>query len=190
MSRLLIVGAGGHGRSVAEAALLSGVWKSIVFSDANWPDLTEVFGWQVVGHPDELAQQLNNIDGVIVAIGNNKVRQQLVTFLEVLQAPLVSVIHPAAFVSPSAIIGVGTAVMAGAVIGTEAVVGKAAIINCNSVVDHHAKLKDFAHLSVKVGLAGGVEVGQGAWLQAGVSAGYHVKVADWVVVSPGIALSV
>lgn len=45
MSWLLIVGAGGYGRSVAEAALLTGVWTNIVFSDANWPNVTEVFGW-------------------------------------------------------------------------------------------------------------------------------------------------
>lgn len=45
---LLIIGAGGHGKAVAEAALLSGEWQRIAFADDRWPELRETFGWPVV----------------------------------------------------------------------------------------------------------------------------------------------
>lgn len=185
---LLIVGAGGHGKAVAEAVLLDGQWQRIVFIDDRWPELQQCAGWPVVAKVSGLAEIASKVQGAIAAIGNNAMREQCLEAIISARIPLVSVIHPTAFVSPSARIGAGTAVMAMAMIGTDAVIGMAAIVNANATVDHDASLDDFAHLGVGVHLAGGVRIKTRAWLEAGCSAGYGVVVRENAVLGPGTVL--
>ncbi|MDX1722534.1 MAG: acetyltransferase [Pseudomonas sp.] len=185
---LLIIGAGGHGKAVAEAALLSGEWQRIAFADDRWPGLSESFGWPVVTNLAGLAALEVQVAGAIAAVGNNAVREQWVKAIHASGLPLVTVVHPRACVSAAATIGAGTAIMALAMVGVDAVIGEGAIVNANATVDHDASLGDFAHLGVGVQLAGGVKIGARAWLQAGCSAGYRVVVADGVVCAPGTVL--
>lgn len=185
---LLILGAGGHGKAVAEAALLSGSWQQILFVDDRWPALQESFGLPVISDVAGLARCVEKAQGAIAAVGNNTVREQWCKAIEQAGIELISVVHPRAYVSSSVVLGAGTAVMALAVIGVDAQVGRAAIINANATLDHDAVLGDFAHLGVGVQIAGGVRVGARAWLQAGCSAGYNVVVPDAQNVPAGTAL--
>lgn len=185
---LVIIGAGGHGKAVAEAALLSGEWQRIVFVDDRWPELRASFGWPVVTDLAGLAALEIQVAGAIAAVGNNVAREQWVKAIHAAGLPLVTVVHPRACVSPAAVIGTGTAIMALAMVGVDAVIGEAAIVNAHTTVDHDARLGDFAHLGVGVQLAGGVKIGGRAWLYAGCSAGYQVVVGDGVVCAPGTVL--
>lgn len=185
---LLILGAGGHGKAVAEAALLSGSWQQILFIDDRWPALQESFGLPVISDVAGLARCVEKAQGAIAAVGNNEVREQWCKAIEQAGIKLVSVVHPRAYVSASVVLGAGTAVMALAVIGVDAQVGRAAIINANATLDHDAVLGDFGHLGVGVQIAGGVRVGARAWLQAGCSAGYNVVVHDAENIPAGTAL--
>ena len=185
---LLVLGAGGHGKSVAEAALLSGQWEDVFFLDDAWPNIDSALDCPVIGKISSVGEWAQKCQGAIAAVGNNSVRQNWVDLIEQAGIELVSVIHPRAWVSPSAVVGAGTAVMAGAVVGTVSSVGKGAIINANATVDHDVVMDDFAHLGVGVQLAGGVKVGAAAWLQAGSSCGYNVVVESGVVHGPGTVL--
>lgn len=185
---LLILGAGGHGKAVAETALLSGVWQRVLFVDDRWPELQESFGLPVVSDIAGLAQLATSVQGAIVAVGNNQMREQWCAVIEQVGIELVSVVHPRAYVSSSVTLGAGTAIMASAVVGVDAQVGRAAIINANATLDHDAVLGDFGHLGVGVQIAGGVRVGARAWLQAGCSAGYNVVVPEAENVPAGTAL--
>ncbi|MCK9534806.1 MAG: acetyltransferase [Pseudomonas sp.] len=185
---LLILGAGGHGKAVAESALLTGQWQRVLFVDDRWPALQESFGLPVVTDVAGLDKFVDKAQGAIAAVGNNEVREQWCTAIEQAGIKLVSVVHPRAYVSASVILGAGTAVMALAVVGVDAQVGRAAIINANATLDHDAILGDFAHLGVGVQIAGGVQVGARAWLQAGCSAGYNVVVPEAENIPAGTAL--
>jgi sugar O-acyltransferase (sialic acid O-acetyltransferase NeuD family) len=185
---LLIIGAGGHGKAVAEAALLSGEWSRIAFADDRWPTLRETFGWPVVSDVAGFVALEIHVAGAIAAVGNNAVREQWGKVIRAAGLPLVTVVHPRAFVSPAACIGAGTAIMALAMVGVDATIGEGVIVNANATVDHDASLGDFAHLGVGVQLAGGVKIGTRAWLQAGCSAGYQVVVGDGVICAPGTVL--
>lgn len=187
--RLLVVGAGGHGRSVAEAAELSGQFKLIGFLDDSIPAGNTLFGQPVLGTISSLAAHQSVCDQVIVAIGNNVVRERLVLQLDDNGFALATVIHPLAFVSPSAVIGRGSAVMAGGIVGTEARLGVGAIVNCGAVVDHHSIVEDYGHLGVNASMAGGTVLGHGAWMQAGSAVGYGVKIGPSVIIAPGEAVA-
>ncbi|PRB75433.1 acetyltransferase [Pseudomonas sp. MYb185] len=186
---LLVLGAGGHGKSVAEAALLGGQWNAVLFLDDAWPDVTEALGCEVRGKVADIAQFASCCEGAIAAVGNNSVREHWIGLIEQAGIELVSVVHPKAWVSPSAMVGAGTAVMAGAVVGTVSKVGKGAIINANATVDHDVVMEELSHIGVGVQLAGGVRVGARAWLQAGSSCGYHVVVEAGVKLGPGTVLA-
>ncbi|WP_339079440.1 acetyltransferase [Pseudomonas sp. TMP9] len=185
---LLIIGAGGHGKAVAEAALLSGDWQWVAFVDDRWPELRETFGWPVVADVAGLAALGIQCEGAIAAIGNNALREQCVNAIHRAGLQLVTIVHPRACVSAAAVVGAGTAIMALAMVGVDALIGQGGIVNANATVDHDTSLGDFAHLGVGVQLAGGVKIGARAWLQAGCSAGYQVVVGEGTVYAPGSVL--
>jgi sugar O-acyltransferase (sialic acid O-acetyltransferase NeuD family) len=187
--RLLIVGAGGHGRSVAEAALLAGVYEIAGFLDDAIPEGERALGVRVLGPVSSLVRQRHLCDQVMVAIGNNRVRQDVTAHLLQNGFRMATVIHPRSFVSPSAMVGAGSAIMAGAIIGTQAKLGAGVIVNCSAVVDHDAVVQDFAHLGVNASMAGGTVLGEGAWMQAGSSLGYGVMIPVATILQPGEAVS-
>ena len=181
-NKLLIVGAGGHGRSVAEAVLAANLFEIAGFVDDNAS--VDIFGFPVSGVTADLALLTDTASHVIVAIGNNALRQQLCQQVLSLGFQLATIIHPRAIVSPSAVIDDGVTIMAGAIVGTEAKLGVGVIVNCGAVVDHHAKVEDFGHLGVNACMAGGSVLGIGAWMQAGSALGYGVTIASNQVLLP------
>jgi sugar O-acyltransferase (sialic acid O-acetyltransferase NeuD family) len=188
MKRLLIIGAGGHGRSVAEAVTAAGEFVVAGFLDDAFPELDRVWEFPVLGKVADLTRGRDAADHAFVAIGNNALRRRVTTELRDAGFVLATVIHPRAIVSPTASIGAGSAVMAGAVVGTEAVLGEGAIVNCAAVVDHHCRVGDFAHLGVNAAMAGGSVLGAGAWMQAGSALGYGVEIDAGRVLAPGEAV--
>lgn len=188
MKRLLIVGAGGHGRSVAEAALASSNFDTLGFIDDAADKVSQVWGYPVWGTTTDLARYRANADMAIVAMGNNGLREKLCEQLLATGFELATIVHPRAILSPRAKIGPGTAIMAGAIVGTEAKLGTGVIVNSGAVVDHHAQVHDYGHLGVNACMAGGAILGKGAWIQAGSALGYGVQVAEKTILMPGAAL--
>ncbi len=148
MKRLLILGAGGHGRSVAEAAIAGDEFAVAGFLDDAFPVLERVWEVPVLGKVVDLAHWRGAADFTVVAIGNNADRQRVTGELRGGIFSLATVVHPRAIVSPTAMIGAGSAIMAGAIVGTEARLGEGVIVNCAAVVDHHCRVGDFGHLGV------------------------------------------
>jgi len=187
--RVIVIGAGGHGRSVAEAILLLRQDELVGFVDDGAEPNAKVWTYPILGRTDSLHAVRALADAVVVAIGNNAVREKLHAQVREAGFELLTVIHPTAFVSPTAILGAGCAVMAGAVVGTEAELGEGAIVNCGATVDHHCRVEAFGHLGVNACMAGGSVLGHRAWMQAGSALGYGVQVEAGAVLAPGEARS-
>ncbi|MDH6166712.1 sugar O-acyltransferase (sialic acid O-acetyltransferase NeuD family) [Variovorax boronicumulans] len=175
--RLLIIGTGGHGRSVAEAVLLRDDYVLTGFLDDAAEPGQHVWDWPVWGTTAMLSACKDQIDAVFVAIGNNALREALHQRVQAQGLALATVIHPAATVSPRAAVGRGTAIMAGAVVGTGAQLGEGVIVNCGAVVDHDCTVEPFGHLGVNAGMAGGSVLGRRAWMPVGAALAYGVRVA-------------
>ena len=187
--RLLVVGAGGHGRSVAEAVLMSGDFNLVGFlDDGVFATGGDVWGVPVLGPASLFVGYAALASHAVVAIGNNALRQKMCAQLKAAGFALARVVHPRAIVSPRAQLGEGVAVMAGAIVGTEAVLGQGVIVNCGAVVDHHAQVHDFGHLGVNACMAGGSVLGALAWMQVGAALGYGVTIPSGVTLAPGEAV--
>ena len=185
--RLAILGASGHGKVVADCAELCG-WQSIRFFDDAWPELSDNGSWAIKGNADDLLSSVADFDGVLVAIGNNRIRCEKLQVLRQAGANLVSLVHPSAVVSRYATVGEGVVIFAGAVVNVDSRIGDGVIINTSASVDHDCVLAEGVHISPGVRLAGGVTIGERSWIGIGASVRQLVSVGADVVVGAGAAV--
>ncbi len=183
---LLILGAGGHGRCIAELAIQLEQYAQIAFLDDSWQADT-CRNTKIIGRMDSLEDH-KIFTHAVVGIGNNSVRKILHQRLLEEGFELATLVHPAAWVSPSAQLGKGCVIFAGVVIGPTARLGDGVIVNCNATVDHDGIVEDFAHLGVGVQLAGECHIGQGAFVQAGSSGGFRAFAESYTTYLPGSTL--
>lgn len=184
---LAILGASGHGKVLADIAELTG-WEKIVFFDDAWPEKINNGPWTIVGNTQSLLSSVNNYSGVIVAIGDNKIRQQKLQQLSNAGAKIITLIHPSATVSKYNQIGPGSVVIAGAVINPACIIGSGAIINTCSSVGHDCILGEAVHVCPGARLAGGTIVEDRAWVGVGSSVRQLVKIGADAVVGAGAAV--
>lgn len=177
--RLGILGAGGHGRVVAESAASSG-WSVSFFDDTREGP---VDGWPVAGKAIDLLEA--QVDGVIVAIGNNRLRLAWITRLRSAGSRIVTIADPSSQISKSAHVGDGSFVAGGAIVGTGARLGSGCIINTAATVDHDCRLADGVHLSPGTHLSGGVEIGEASWLGTGSAVRNNITIGTDVIVGVG-----
>ncbi|MBC7609388.1 MAG: acetyltransferase [Polaromonas sp.] len=178
---LLVFGAGGHGRVVADAALLESRCLRMVASDRD-PAVCQGELLPGIALLDaEAAGQLSPV--VHIAIGSNRSREHEASLWG--HDCLVSVIHPAALVSPFSDIAVGCFIAAGAVIGPKARIDMGCIVNHSAVVDHDVHIGAFSHIAPNATLGGGVKVGQRVLIGSGAVVLPLLVIADDAVVGAG-----
>lgn len=173
-NKLLIIGASGHGRVVADISFKLNKWEQIAFLDDD-EAIKSSIGINVIGKSGDIVKYIDDYD-IFVAIGNNKTRENLQTQLETLGASIPTVIHPSAIIGEKVELGLGTVIMAGVVINCCTRIGKGCIINTGSTIDHDNLIEDYVHISPGTNLAGTVKVGKGSWLGIGTTVSNNVNI--------------
>lgn len=165
--KLAVIGASGHGKVVADIAEELGF--DISFFDDAYPEKTTIEHWLIRGALQDFLAMSDLYCGVVVAIGNAKIRESICTILHQLSISTPIIQHPSAKVSQYAKIGHGCVIMPGAVINAFSSIGNSCIINSNAVVEHDCNLGDFVHMCPNSSVAGGVTIGKRAWVGIGAS---------------------
>ncbi|MFG6147460.1 acetyltransferase [Halobacillus sp. B23F22_1] len=173
-SNLVIIGASGHGKVVADIAKAMNRWESISFLDDD-ESITSILGIKVVGKATDYSQYKEGYD-VFVAIGNNQIREILLEKLEEIGTSVPVLVHPSAIIGSEVEIEFGTVVMPGTIINSGAKIGKGCIINTGASLDHDNTIEDFVHISPGVKLAGTVLVKENTWLGIGSIVSNNVSI--------------
>lgn len=181
-NKLVIIGAGGHGKVVADIAAKSG-YEIVGFLDEN-PTIGTCCGYPILGGVEQIVRYRDECCFVI-AIGSNEARCAIAAQYDVEWTTL---IHPAAVVGAGVTIGVGTVVMATAVISPAATVGAHCIINTGAVVEHDSCVGNFVHIAPKVALGGTVCVGDGSQIGIGACVKNNITITENVQVGAGAAV--
>lgn len=181
--RLIIIGARGHGKVVADIAKCLGEYEEIAFLDDD-NDLKESAGIPVIGKSTDWAEYAESND-IFVAIGNTKVRKSFLGQLWEIHAYVPKLVHPHAIVGTDVTVGMGTAIMAGVVINAGTTIGKGCIVNTSASVDHDCMIGDYVHVAVGAHLAGNVRIGADTWVGAGVIVKNNIEICNNCMIGAG-----
>ncbi|MCC7464246.1 MAG: acetyltransferase [Gammaproteobacteria bacterium] len=182
---LLIIGAGGHGKVVADAALEMGQWSRIAFVDDRADEMQSVAGLSVIARIAQIQSLRAQWRDAVVAIGNAALRLDLLRILAGVGFGLPAVVHPGAIVSRWATIGSGSVAFAQSAVNAGAVVGDGCIINTGATVDHDCRLGDGVHVCPGAHLAGDVIVGCRSWIGIGAIVRQSLSIGSDAVIGAG-----
>lgn len=159
--RLIILGAGGHGKVVADLAKQTGKYKEIFFLDDNSQEA------EVIGKCSQYLEFQSADTEMYPAFGNNTVRIQWENKLLEAGISLAKIIHPLAYVSPLAEVASGCVIMPYAVVNTGTKIKKACIINIGAMVDHDCILEEGCHLAPGAIVKGENHLSEGMKVESG-----------------------
>lgn len=173
---MILYGASGHAKVVFDICQINNnKVNAIIDDDIN---ISSILGQKVI--------QLKNLkffdDKMIVSIGNNRIRKNVVKKLD---NSFGIVIHPNAVIDNSVHLKEGSVVMAGTIINSSTIIGKHCIINTSSSIDHDCTLGDFVHISPNATLCGGIQIGEGSQIGAGAVIIQNIKIGKWCTIGAG-----
>ena len=177
---LYIIGAGGHGKVVAEVATLMGIFEKIFFLDDKKEVGTYVLNCEVINNVEFnfIKTIVNKKNNFFVAIGDCLKRKELQEKLTEHNANISTLVHPNASVSKFSKIDPGSIVCSGAILGPDSKIGKGTIINHCSTVDHDCNIGQFTHICPHSSLSGGVKIGDLSILGTGTRVIQGINVGE------------
>jgi len=186
VSKLVLIGGGGHCKSVLDAALKMNIFEEIVITDPEIKPGSQILGCSVVGDDSCLDQLLHDgFDCAFITVGSvrvNPLREKLANKAASLGFRFPVIQDPSAIVADSAIIGDGTFIGKNVVINAEANIGKHCIVNTGAIIEHECCIGDFSHISVGTILCGEVSVGNNCMIGAGSTVIQCLNIGNNVVI--------
>jgi len=193
MKKIAIVGSSGHAKVIVDIVQQQGECRIVGLLDRNRKAGEAALGFSVLGSEENLPKlkEEHGFDGVIVAIGDNHVRGQVVKLVREkcpdIQFP--SAIHPRACVAPDVALGEGSVIMPGVCVNPGSCVGNFCIINTNASLDHDSVLGDFASLAPGVVTGGDVRIGQFSVVGIGAVLNHAIELGEQTVIGAGAVVT-
>ena len=169
MNELILVGGGGHCRSVIDVVESANHFRIYGIIDAQAGQSRKVIGYPIIGTDEDLERYFNLGFRFLVALGLD----------------LATMISPNAYVSKRASIQAGTVVLHGAVVNAQATVGDNCIVNSLALIEHDAQIGAHCHISTGVRVNGGVKVEMGTFIGSGSIIHEGVHIGERCVISAG-----
>lgn len=170
MKDIVLIGGGGHCKSVVDVLEQEGRFNIIGIIDK--PELfgKNVLRYQIIGDDSELNNLVKKCKNALITIGQIRSplsRMKLFDTVLKLGFTLPTIVSPRAYVSQHARIGIGSVIMHDAVVNASAVIGDNCIINTKSIVEHGSNIGNHCHISTNAVINGDVVVGDGSFIGSG-----------------------
>jgi len=188
MKRVVIIGAGGHAREVADILRQQIADEQTVLGfvvDDPQNHAESIGGLPVLGNWDWFQTANRDELFVICAIGSPVARKRLVERAVARQLQFTNAVSPLAYVSPSATLGEGVMIFPFSFISAASAVGDHAIINAGATVSHQTSVARYGTLSPGVNLAGNVSIGEGSFIGIGASVIQGTAIGAWSTIGAG-----
>ena len=179
MREIIILGAGGHCRSLIDVIELEGKFKIAGIVDNKLPIGNEILNYKVIGNDNDLKELRKKYEYAIVGVGQiktPKIRIKLFNLLKSLNYTLPIIVSPRAYVSKYAEIGEGTVVMHDALVNANAKIGKNCIINTKALVEHDAIVEDNCHISTGAIVNGEAVIEEGSFVGSNAVIKERIKI--------------
>lgn len=188
MKPLLLIGCGGHARSVLDLIESEGHWQ--IHGLIGLPEEvgTMILNYPVVGTDEDLPNLRSICPAALLAIGQLQdpaPRQRLAEQLDQLEFHCPAVISPHAVVSRHASLGEGSVVGHGAIVNAGAAVGVHCTVNTRALIEHDARVGDHCHVSTGALVNGGVQLGHGCFIGSGAMLREGLQLPAGTVISAG-----
>lgn len=182
--KVIIIGASGHARVIADIVKASGD-EVVGFLDDNQELQGKIIfeNKSVLGTTQENDVLKYTDYYFIIGIGSNRVRKLISEKYPSLK--WYTAIHPSAIIGSNVEIGEGTAIMAGTVINIGSRIGRHCIVNTASSLDHDNILEDYVHISPGSHLAGTVKIGESTWICSGVTIINNITIGNDNIIGAG-----
>ena len=182
--KVVIIGAGGHGKVIADIVEKSGD-TVFGFLDDGKAKGEKIMGcYCIIGSIEECEVWQKNDEDLyfIIGIGNGKIRKAI---FEKYQLNYYTAVHPSANLAMEVTLGEGTVVMANVCVNANAKIGKNCILNTASVIEHDSILMDFVHVCPNATLCGTVKIGNLTQIGAGAVVKNNVEIVDSCTIGAG-----
>lgn len=190
--RVVVLGAGGHGRVILDALLAADQSEVVGFLDDDLKREGErVFGFPVLGLTSQLKELAEKVgfERVAVAVGDNFVRDQKLRQVQESGLRAATVVHPSARISRFVEIGNGVVILAGAVINPGTILEDNVCVNTAASVDHDNHLGRSCHIFPHATLTGGVRVGEFSYIGSGAVVNPYLRIGNYAYVGAGAVVT-
>lgn len=184
--RILLIGGGGHCRSVLDTIIKTDEYTEIGIVDPNRVDDSRA---HYAGTDEELARLIHEgwTDAFVTvgSVGDTSLRRRLYQLVKSLGFHIPALIDPSAEVSETARIEEGVFIGKKAIVNTQAFLGGSSIINSGAIIEHDCVVDEFAHVSPGAVLCGEVSVGKDSHIGAGAIIRQQIRIGEKVVIGAG-----
>ena len=185
---VLLIGCGGHARSVVDVIEEEGKWS--IFGFIGLPEQIgdRVLGHQVIGDDGDLPRLIQHVRHAVIAIGqvpDTSIRRRIAQEIDDIGYTSPVIVSPYAVVSRHAVLGEGTVVGHGAIINAGAVVGLHCTMNSRCLIEHDVSVDDHCHISTGALVNGGVKIGPDSFIGSGAIIREGLKLPDKSIISAG-----
>ncbi len=185
MRNLILLGGGGHARSVIDVIESASDYRIQGIIDRKERVGHRVLNYSIVDSDENIEKWVQSDQDFLITVGqieSTAVRTRLDKQLSEAKGRLATLTSPLARVSLYATVGEGAVVMHFALVNANAQVGRNVIINTRATVEHDAIVGDFSHISTGAILNGGVAVGQQVFIGSHATIQQGIVVADNVII--------
>lgn len=186
---IVLIGGGGHCKSVIDTILRSRLFNEILITDKSVPFGTKILEGKVIG-TDEMLEGLlhQNIRSAFITIGSIKstiLRRKAAEYATEMGFSFPTIIDSSATVSMDVNVGEGVYIGKNAMVNAECIIDNMAIVNTGAIIEHDCHIGNYTHIAVGAVLCGGVVVGNDSFIGANSTVIQEIKIGRNCIIGAG-----